>query len=93
MKTPEQIAAELVDQFSWSSNVMRDGRLVGQQYIVAEAIARAIASERVRAQTLTSALCRAMTALAGLTSRRLQPNGPKAKYAFKAGMIALEETR
>lgn len=45
-KTPEQIAAEIVNQFAWSSNVMRDGRLVGEQVGVAEAIAGAIKADR-----------------------------------------------
>jgi hypothetical protein len=48
MKTPEQIAQEIVDQFSWSTNVSRGGRLIGQQYVVAEAIAAAIQAERDR---------------------------------------------
>jgi hypothetical protein len=48
VKTPEQIAAEIVNQFSWSSNVMRDGRLIGEQYVVAEAIAAAIRADRDR---------------------------------------------
>lgn len=48
MKTPEQIAQEIVDQFSWSTNVSRGGRLVGQQYVVAQAIAAAIQAERDR---------------------------------------------
>lgn len=46
VQTPDEIAQRIVDRFSWSSNVMRDGRLVGQQFIVAEAIAKAIEAER-----------------------------------------------
>lgn len=41
-ETNEQIAWRIVDQFSWSSNVMRDGRLIGQQHLVAEAIKLAL---------------------------------------------------
>lgn len=46
VRTPEQIAADIVGRFSWSSNVMIDGQLVGQQYAVALAIADAIRAER-----------------------------------------------
>lgn len=42
MKTPEAWAREVVDQFAWSRNVILDGKLVGQQYAVARAIADAI---------------------------------------------------
>lgn len=52
MKTTEAWAREIVDKFSWSSNVMLDGKLVGQQFVVARAIAAAIrkaqAAERHR---------------------------------------------
>ena len=46
MKTPKEIADEIVDQFSWSANVMRNGKLIGLQYIVADTIARAIETDR-----------------------------------------------
>lgn len=46
MQTPQQIAEHIVDDFSWSSNVMRDGRLIGQQHVVADAIAEAIKKDR-----------------------------------------------
>lgn len=39
-------AREIVDRFFWTSNVMRNGRLVGQQYIVAEAVAEALDAAR-----------------------------------------------
>lgn len=42
MKTPEAWAREVVDQFAWSSNVIRGGKVVGQQYAVAGAISDAI---------------------------------------------------
>jgi hypothetical protein len=48
MKTPEQIAAEVVDQLSFSTNRMMNGRLVGEQYFAAEAIAQAIKVDRAR---------------------------------------------
>lgn len=48
MKTPEQIAAEIIERFSWSSNVIHEGRMVAQQYIVGLAIAEAIRFERDR---------------------------------------------
>ncbi len=35
----DEMAREVVEQFSWTSNVMRGGRLVGQQHVVADAIA------------------------------------------------------
>lgn len=54
-KTPEQIAEDLVDRFSWSSNVSYKGRLVGQQHIVAIAIAEAIRKERDAAQAALEA--------------------------------------
>lgn len=43
MQMPSSAAMNIVDRFSWSSNVMRDGRLIGQQYLVAEAIDQALA--------------------------------------------------
>jgi hypothetical protein len=56
MKTPDQIADEIVAQFSWSTNVSRNGRLVGQQVIVAEAVAEAIKVERARITRLEATL-------------------------------------
>ena len=55
MKSPEQIAEEIVGGFSWTSNVMRNGRAVGQQYVVAEAIADVIQAERDRCERLLGA--------------------------------------
>ena len=46
MKTPEEIAAEIVNQFAWTSNVMVDGRLMSQQHAVKLAIAEAIREDR-----------------------------------------------
>lgn len=48
MPKPEEIAAVIVDKFPWSTNMMRNGRLVGQQYLVADEIAKAIAVETMR---------------------------------------------
>lgn len=39
-------ALDILEEFSWSSNVMRDGKLVGLQFVVAEAVAAALAKER-----------------------------------------------
>lgn len=93
MKTPEQVATEIVNRFSWGSNVSCQGRLVGQQHVVGIAIAEAIAAERARVQTLKSALCATMTAIAGLSSLRLKPRGKVATAAFASGEQALKETR
>lgn len=46
MRSPEEIAQEIVNKFSWSSNRMLNGRLVGEQYFVAQAIADAIKADR-----------------------------------------------
>ena len=45
-KAPARNAKDIVDQFGWPSNVMLRGKLVGQQYAVAELIAEAIDAER-----------------------------------------------
>jgi hypothetical protein len=50
----DKIATGIVNRFTWTSNVVRNGRLIGQQYIVAEAIAEAIRS--VRAGTVKEAV-------------------------------------
>lgn len=49
-KTPEQIASEIVEGLSFSSNRMLNGGLVGEQYFAAHAIAIAIQAERNRLQ-------------------------------------------
>jgi hypothetical protein len=49
-KTPEQIAAEIVNGLSFTSNRLLDGRLVGEQYFAAQAIVSAIRAERERLQ-------------------------------------------
>jgi hypothetical protein len=45
-KAPHEIAMDIVDRFSWGTNVVYNWRLVGQQYVVAMAIAEAIKAER-----------------------------------------------
>lgn len=60
MKTPSQTAMSLVSQFSWGSNVMRDGRLIGQQYIVAEAIDVAMDGEREHCAMICEQAARAL---------------------------------
>lgn len=72
MTTPSaedvRLANEIVSQFSWSSNVMRGGRLIGQQHIVAEAIAQALAD---RTEALRAILARARSAIDGLYAERI----------------------
>ena len=46
MKSADQIATEIVNQFSWTTNVCRKGSMVGQQFVVAEKIAEAIEADR-----------------------------------------------
>jgi hypothetical protein len=47
-EAPEQIASRIVEGLSFSSNRMVNGRLVGEQYFAALAIAEAIRLERER---------------------------------------------
>lgn len=56
MKTPDQIALEVVDQLSFSSNRMLNGRLVGEQYFATMAVADAITTERAEIRRLREAL-------------------------------------
>lgn len=44
--TAKRLAYRIVDPFSWSTNVSVNGRLVGQQYTVAEKIEEAITADR-----------------------------------------------
>lgn len=81
VQTPQQIAAEIVDRFSWGSNVVHEGRLVGQQYVVAIAIAEAIKLERMRLRAAKDALCEATMVLNGVTAGRLKPAGRRAVAA------------
>lgn len=54
MKRPDQIAAEIVNDLSFSSNRMVNGRLIGEQYFAADAIMRAIKLDRLEmAGTIT----------------------------------------
>lgn len=46
--TPQQVATEIVNGLSFSSNRMVGGRLVGEQHFAHEAIAKAIQDERDR---------------------------------------------
>ena len=90
MKKPMQLALEIVDQFSWSSNVSRDGKLVGQQYVVAEAIAAAIEKERARYEPLRCALVDTTVALNGIRHSRLTPKGRTARAATDKAMAAFD---
>lgn len=89
MKTPTQIAEQIVGELSFSSNRMLDGRLVGEQYFAAEAIKAAIETERAAQENLRSALCDAAIALNGVTTSRLQPRGRVALAARKKAMTVL----
>lgn len=84
MKTPEEIAAEIVDRLSRSSNVV----LLGQEPIVA-AIADAIHAERRRVGIARSALMDAAIALAGVTTGYLKPKGKIAPRALAGAHVAL----
>lgn len=54
VKSPDDVAEEIVSGLSFSSNRMLNGRLVGEQYFAAEAIAGAIKFDRMRmASTIT----------------------------------------
>lgn len=46
LRTPEQIAAEIVKRLHFSSNRMVDGKLVGEQHFAMIEIAEAIRIER-----------------------------------------------
>lgn len=56
MKTPDQIAADVVEGLSFSSNRMVNGRLIGEQYFAAQAVADAVRAERAEIQRLRYAL-------------------------------------
>lgn len=92
-RTPEDIAIDIVSRFSWSSNVMWQGRLVGVQYVVAQAIADAIRAERaVRADTVlvprepTPAIIKAYIA----ADRRRKRYAATAKRDYRAMIAAAE---
>jgi len=72
MNMPSKAAMDIVDRFSWSSNVMRDGRLIGQQYVVAEAIDEALSAKDAEIERL-----RAEAAVIGRQRRRLLSAGRK----------------
>lgn len=46
LPNPSGTAMAVVAQFSWGTNVSRGGHLLGQQYVVAEAIDGALSNER-----------------------------------------------
>jgi hypothetical protein len=51
VRTPEQIALEVISQFPWSDNVVYRGALVGKQHAVAKTIADAIREDRAECKT------------------------------------------
>lgn len=94
MKTPEQIAADIIGRFAWHTNVVGPGGcLIGQQHAVAEAIADAIRTERLTIRVARNALFGTTSALAGVTSGRLKPKGKIAAQAFAEANNALGLTR
>jgi hypothetical protein len=52
---PWHIAMEIVCHFSWDTNVVHEGRLVGQQHVVALAIRDAIQAEREASESALAA--------------------------------------
>lgn len=48
MKPADHIAAEIVNDLSFSSNRMINGRLIGEQHFAADAIRRAIEVDRLQ---------------------------------------------
>lgn len=56
MRMPSRTALDVVEKFSWTSNVVRNGRLISQEYVVAEAIDRALATERERCAQIAEGL-------------------------------------
>jgi hypothetical protein len=50
-----QRAVRLLDEFGWSSNVSRDGRLMSKMYVVAEAVANTFAADRRAAEARADA--------------------------------------
>lgn len=56
MKTPRQIAVDIVNRFPWTTNMVHEGRLVGQQCLVAMEIADAITREREEIDRLRALL-------------------------------------
>jgi hypothetical protein len=93
MKTPEDVASEIVGQFSWHSNVVEGGCLVGQQVPVSRAIAEAVRQERARAEIARQALADAATALIRLSAGRVKPKGRTVKEAMAKAEWALGASR
>lgn len=76
MKTPEQIALEVTERLSFSSNRMLHGRLVGEQYFAAQAIADALRQERSEIKRLRDALFKIQSdQLDRGTNKRLTASG------------------
>ena len=91
MKTPEQIADEVINELRFSTNRMLDGRLVGEQHFAALAIAEAIRRERKRYDTIKQALCTGLMTLSGVRHGRLKPTGKRVNAAFTNVMSALDQ--
>lgn len=93
---PEDIAADIVNRFSWSSNVLWNGQLVGEQYVVALAIADAIRAERAALAGMvpmprepTPAIIKAYIA----ADRRRKRYAATAKRDYRAMIAAAEDER
>jgi hypothetical protein len=56
MKMPAEIAANIVDGLSFSSNRFVDGRMIGEQHFALRDITAALETERLESQRLKTAL-------------------------------------
>lgn len=80
MKAPEEIAREIVEGLSFSSNRMLDGRFVGEQYFAHAAILDAINAERLEIVRLRDALHNVRCELNNQgTNNRLKASGHRRK--------------
>lgn len=95
-KTPEQIASEIIEGLSFSSNRMLNGRFFGEQHFAAQAIATAIRAERKRLRPdgyvlvpvePTPAVVRAYIA----ADRRRKRRAATAKRDYRAMLSAAQE--
>jgi hypothetical protein len=76
MSSPEAIAADIVNGLCFSSNRMRNGRLVGEQHFAFEAIQSALAVERAEIERLEQELFRIQCLVLDWgTNKRLSAQG------------------
>jgi hypothetical protein len=80
-----QRAVRLLDEFGWSSNVSRDGRLMSKMYVVAEAVADAFAADRRAAEARADVAEEAVKALReGLTAEHMRIAEAAVKAEWRA---------